>query len=101
MLAAKDERDRRRLARRVFLSALGLGLSVPLAYSSARLAVAQSAPRPRRLFLYYLPHGAPVEHFDPTRKMARTFDFDLGGQGVLGPLAPYAQLKSPCHAASA
>jgi Protein of unknown function (DUF1552) len=88
LLAAKDERDRRRLARRVFLSALGLGLSLPLAYSSARLAVAQSTPRPRRLFLYYLPHGAPTEHFD---NPGGTFDFDLGGQGVLGPLAPYAQ----------
>jgi len=89
LLAAKDERDRRRLARRVFLSALGLGLSLPLAYSSARLAVAQSTPRPRRLFLYYLPHGAPTEHFDPTES-GGTFDFDLAGQGVLGPLAPYA-----------
>jgi len=85
VLAAKDERDRRRLARRVFLSALGLGLSVPLAASSARLAIAQSTPRPRRLFLFYLPHGAPVEHFDPSP----TGDLDLAGSGVLGPLAPY------------
>ena len=61
VLAAKDVRDRQRLARRVFLSALGLGLSVPLAARSARLAIAQTAPRPRRLFLYYLPHGAPAE----------------------------------------
>ena len=90
LLAAKDERDRRRLARRVFLRALGLGLSLPLAYSSARLAIAQSTPRPRRLFLYYLPHGAPAEHFDPTAS-GGSFDFDLGGQGVLGPLAPYAK----------
>jgi len=90
LLTAKDERDRRRLARRFFLSALGLGLSLPLAYSSARLAVAQTTPRPRRLFLYYLPHGAPAEHFDPTAS-GGTFDFDLGGQGVLGPLAPYAK----------
>lgn len=85
LLAAKDARDRRRLARRVFLSALGLGLSVPLAVSSARLAIAQTTPRPRRLFLFYLPHGAPVEHFDPSP----TGDLDLMGSGVLGPLAPY------------
>lgn len=88
LLAAKDQRDRQRLARRVFLSALGLGLATPLAASTARLAVAQAAARPRRLFLYYLPHGAPVEHFDPT-EAGGTFDFDLGGQGVLGALAPY------------
>jgi hypothetical protein len=66
------------------LGALGLGLSLPLAYSSARLAVAQAATRPRRLFLMYLPHGAPVEHFEPVNG-----DFDLGGTGVLGPLAKY------------
>lgn len=84
LLAAKEERDRRRLGRRVFLSALGLGLSLPLAYSSARLAVAQAAPRPRRLFLFYLPHGAPAEYFEPAGT-----DFDRGGQAVVGPLAPY------------
>jgi hypothetical protein len=84
LLTAKDERDRRRLARRVFLSALGLGLSLPLAYGSARLAVAQAAPRPRRLFMFYLPHGAPAEHFDPAGT-----DLDRGGTGVLGPLTPY------------
>jgi len=78
LLTAKDDRDRRRLARRVFLSALGLGLSLPLASSSARLAFAQTAARPRRLFIYYLPHGAPVEHCDPAN-----------AEGVLGPLAPY------------
>ncbi|HEX2873490.1 MAG TPA: DUF1552 domain-containing protein [Polyangiaceae bacterium] len=78
LLAAKDQRDRRRLARRVFLSALGLGLSVPLASTSARLALAQTAARPRRLFIYYLPHGAPIEHCDPAN-----------AEGVLGPLAPY------------
>jgi hypothetical protein len=91
--AARDARARQRLARRVFLSALGLGLSLPLAYRSARLAIAQATPRPRRLFLFYLPHGAPVEHFDPTES-GGTFDFDLGGQGVLGPLAPYAAQAS-------
>lgn len=85
LLAAKDERDRRRLGRRVFMSALGLGLSLPVALSSARLAIAQATPRPRRLFLFYLPHGVPVEHFDPSP----TGDLDLLGSGVLGPLAPY------------
>ena len=88
-LSAKDARARQRLARRVFLSALGLGLSLPLAYRSARLAIAQAAPRPRRLFLYYLPHGAPVEHFEPAGEGAAV-DFDRAGQGVLGALAPYA-----------
>lgn len=84
VLSAKEARDRRRLGRRVFLGALGLGLSLPLAMRSARLAMAQATARPCRLFLYYLPHGAPVEHFDPVGG-----DFDLGGKGVLGPLQPY------------
>lgn len=88
LLAAKQERARRRLARRVFLGALGLGLSLPLATRSARLAVAQAAPRPRRLFLFYLPHGVPVEHFDPA-DVGGASDFDLAGRGVLGALAPY------------
>lgn len=89
VLAAKDARDRQRLARRVFLSALGLGLSLPLAYRSARLAVAQPSPRPCRLFIYYLPHGAPTEYLDATAT-GGTFDFDMGGKSVLGALAPYA-----------
>lgn len=89
LLAAKDARDRKRLARRVFLSALGLGLSVPFAYRTARLAVAQTSPRPCRLFLFYLPHGAPSEYLDAT-SVGGTFDFDMAGKGVLGPLAPYA-----------
>jgi hypothetical protein len=93
LLAAKDRRERQRLARRVFLGALGLGLSLPLAASSARLAIAQSTPRPRRLFLYYLPHGAPVEHFDPAES-GGSFDLDLGGTGVLGPLVPYQKQVS-------
>jgi hypothetical protein len=89
LLAAKDARDRQRLGRRVFLSALGLGLSLPLARQSARLAIAQTAARPCRLFLFYLPHGAPCEYFDATAT-GGTFDFDMAGKGVLGPLAPYA-----------
>jgi len=93
LLTGKDQRDKQRLARRVFLGALGVGLSLPLALSSARLAIAQSTPRPRRLFLYYLPHGAPVEHFDPAES-GGSFDLDRGGQGVLGPLAPYQKQVS-------
>jgi hypothetical protein len=93
LLAAKDTRDRQRLARRVFLSALGLGLSLPFAYRTARLAVAQAAPRPCRLFLFYLPHGAPSEYLDAT-SVGGTFDFDMAGKGVLGALAPYAAQTS-------
>jgi hypothetical protein len=40
-----------------------------------------------------LPHGAPSEYLDATAT-GGTFDFDMGGKSVLGPLAPYAAQTS-------
>lgn len=77
-----------RLRRRVFLSALGLGLAAPAASRLARVALAQSTPGPKRFLFMYLPHGVPPEHFrpqvmggDPT-----TFALDKTGVSILGPL---------------
>lgn len=52
-----------KLRRRVFLKALGIGLSAPLAFQFSRMAAAQ-ATRPKRLILFYFPHGVPNEHMD-------------------------------------
>lgn len=73
--------------RRTFLKAVGLGLSAPLAYQMSRLAVAQTGDRPTRLFIMYLPHGVPIEHYDP----GDGFNLDASGVGILSPLEPYKQ----------
>lgn len=73
--------------RRTFLKAVGLGVAAPLAYKMSRLAVAQTDARPTRLFIMYLPHGAPIEHYDP----GDGFNLDASGVGILSPLEPYKQ----------
>lgn len=73
--------------RRTFLKAVGLGLSAPLAYKMSQLAVAEPGARPTRLFILYLPHGVPIEHYDP----GSDFNLDASGVGVLSPLEPYKQ----------
>ena len=77
-----------RVRRRVFLSALGFGLTAPAASRLARVALAQASPAAKRFLLFYLPHGVPPEHFrpqvvagDPTQ-----FSLDQSGVSILGPL---------------
>jgi Protein of unknown function (DUF1552) len=79
-----------RLQRRTFLAALGLGIAAPLALRMSRLAVAQSGARLKRLFIIFVPHGFPVEHFDPVTDNG---DFNLKAKGIggLGPLEPFKQ----------
>ena len=51
--------------------------------------MALAAPgRPKRLFVFYMPHGSPGEHMDP---MGTGTNFSLTGNGVgvFGPLEPY------------
>lgn len=73
-----------KLQRRTFLAAVGLGISAPLALKMSKMAVAAPGDRPSRLFIFFLPHGVPVEHYEPT---------DIGnlevGEGILAPLQPY------------
>lgn len=51
----------------------------------SKLAVAEEITRPTRLFLMFLPHGAPTEHYEVGSGM----DFSMSGVGVLSPLEPY------------
>jgi len=73
------------LARRTFLKAIGIGIAAPLAFKMSKLAVAQSTARPTRLFIFFLPHGAPNEHWEVGADMA----LDANGVGILSPLDPY------------
>jgi len=101
-----------KLQRRVLLKALGLGLSAPLAFKFSKLALAQST-RPKRMILFYFPHGVPNEHMDmepylmpsnemfkdygasadaPTAAMQTNADYTLNtrsGFNILSPLEAY------------
>jgi len=81
------------LRRRTFLSAIGLGIAAPLALKMAKLAGAAPSARPTRLFIYYLPHGMPLEHFEP---LGTGVDLNLAGSGlgVLTPFTPYKKYVS-------
>jgi len=77
-----------RLRRRIFLSALGLGLAAPAAARLSSVALAQPSAAPKRFLLLYMPHGAPPEHFKP-QVMAddpSNFALDQSGVSILGPL---------------
>jgi hypothetical protein len=78
-----------KLRRRLFLRALGLGVSAPLALRMSRLAAAAPGDRTKRLLVVYIPNGMPAEHYDPGGKGK---DFDLLANpkvGVLKPFKPY------------
>lgn len=76
------------LQRRMFLRALAVGVAAPLAAKMARLASAAPGDRPKRLFIFYVPHGIPVEHFDPAMA-GGALDLAASGVGVLSPLEAY------------
>lgn len=79
------------IERRLFLKAIGLGLSAPLAWRLSRSAVAQAqAARPKRLMVFYTPHGMPPEHYNPVVNGSEFF-LDRTGQSILGPFEPYKQ----------
>src|SRR4051794_21618231 len=80
----------RKLERRAFLAAMGVGVATPLALTMSRVAVAAPSPRPVRLFIMYVPHGFPIEHFDPVRA-GGAFDFKAKGIGGYSPFEPYKQ----------
>jgi Protein of unknown function (DUF1552) len=75
----------------MFLKALALGLSVPLAIKLARSATAATAVAPKRFFLMYMPHGIAPEHYNPQIMGGDNTNFVLNDTGVsiLGPLEPY------------
>lgn len=78
----------------MFLRALGLGLTLPVAARVAGVALAQAGAGPKRFMLLYVPHGVPPEHFRP-QVMASdptAFALDQSGVSILGPLQE--QLKA-------
>lgn len=77
----------------MFLKAMALGLSLPVAAHLARVATAAPGTAPKRFFVFYMPHGIPPEHYNP-RVMGgdRTqFSLDKSNLSILGPLEPYKQ----------
>lgn len=68
------------------MAALGVGLSIPVALRMSRMAVAAPTGRPTRLFIYFVPHGVPTEHYEPGDGM----NLEMG-EGILAPLEPYKQ----------
>jgi hypothetical protein len=87
-------RARQGLERRLFLKALGLGLSAPIAWELCRSATAQAQEaRPKRLMVFFTPHGMPPEHYNPVVNAAdrSNFALDQTGVSILGPLEPYKQ----------
>ena len=74
-----------KLRRRTFMKALGLGLSAPLALQFSRMATAQGGERPKRLLIYYMPHGVPNEHMDMAPYLTAGGDFKDFGQNPDAP----------------
>jgi hypothetical protein len=79
------------VSRRMFLKALALGLSLPLAMKLSRNVLAGPMAAPKRFFLFYMPHGVPVEHYNPVVNASdpTSFALDQTGVSILGPLEPY------------
>jgi hypothetical protein len=75
-----------RLPRRVFLHALGAGAA--LSALAPTIATAQGARRPVRLFMMFVPHGFPLEHFDPVDADG-TLNLSAKGIGGFSPFEPY------------
>lgn len=86
----KDWKNGRKhaLARRSFLKAVALGISAPLAWQASRMALAAPGGRPLRMLFFYIPHGMPMEHFNPMGA-PDNFTFTMSGESVLAPLEPY------------
>lgn len=73
------------LRRRTFLKAMALGIAAPLADQMSKLAVAQVGSRPNRLFILFMPHGSPNEHYE----VGESLDLARSGEGTFSPLEPY------------
>jgi Protein of unknown function (DUF1552) len=84
-------RASRALSRRMFLKALALGLSLPLAIKLSRVATAGPMTPAKRFMVFFMPHGVPVEHYNPqvTEGDWTNFALDQTGVSILGPLQKY------------
>jgi hypothetical protein len=79
------------IQRRMFLAALGTGLTVPAAMRLAKMAVAATTPAPKRFFVFFVPHGNAPEHYAPriVGGDRTNFALDQTNISILGPLQPY------------
>jgi len=84
-------RAKKRVQRRLFLKAMGLGLSAPIAAKLIHSANATSTGRPTRFLMYFVPHGMPYEHLLPNDPNA-PLGFTDNGLSILGSLEPYKNL---------
>lgn len=85
-------RARRGIERRLFLKAIGLGLSAPLAWQLSRAALVQAQEaRPKRLLVFFTPHGMPPEHYNPVIEGGQVF-LNRTGESILAPFEPYKNL---------
>ena len=84
-------RARARLERRLFLKALALGFALPAALRLSSTATAATGAAPKRFFLFYTPHGAPPEHYNPQVSAGdrSNFALDKTNVSILGPLEKY------------
>jgi hypothetical protein len=85
------KRAEKRIERRIFLKALALGLAVPVAAKMARIATAAQTAPPKRLLVFFMPHGVAPEHWNPQVSASDNTNFalDMTGVSILGPLEPY------------
>ena len=89
-LGGRNEAKKRDAAKGRFAGAIA-GLGSPLALRMARFGdsgARTAAPAP---VVFYLPHGLPVEHYDP-KGSADSFALNMTGESVLGPLEPHKAL---------
>lgn len=79
------------LSRRMFLKGMALGMTVPAALRLSRMAHAATGPAPKRMFVFYTPHGTAPEHFAPKVMGSdlTNFALDQTNVSILGPLQPY------------
>ena len=85
------------LGRRTFLTAIGLGISAPLAASMARRVIAEPTAGSVRLLNVFVPNGMPWERTNPVVYAdaanpwgGGTLDLlAAGDDGVLAPFAPW------------
>lgn len=84
-------RAAQRVERRVFLKALGLGVSLPVAARLGQLATAQATGAQKRMMVLFLPHGIAPEHYNPKVNESNRSDFalDQTNASTLAPLEPY------------
>jgi len=84
-------REAKILSRRMFLKGMAMGMTVPAAMRLSRMANAATGAAPKRMFVFYTPHGTAPEHYAPQimGNDLTNFALDQTNVSILGPLQPY------------